>query len=132
MKVLKDMNNWDKYKRMQCNIEKAIINEVIMNLTLKNYNQLQMELVKSPEDWDIFNDTYLKLTYKYNPNKDFKEQFKWLFNQLKGAYYRDDKCNHFYTLEEDRISIPDFIKDEENVPDKDVDLITKLKAICHI
>ena len=126
------MNNWDKYKRMQCNIEKAIINEVIMNLTLKNYNQLQMELVKSPEDWDIFNDTYLKLTYKYNPNKNFKEQFKWLFNQLKGAYYRDDKCNHFYTLEEDRISIPDFIKDEENVPDKDVDLITKLKAICHI
>ena len=126
------MNNWDKYKRMQCNIEKAIINEVIMNLTLKNYNQLQMELVKSPEDWDIFNDIYLKLTYKYNPNKDFKEQFKWLFNQLKGAYYRDDKCNHFYTLEEDRISIPDFIKDEENVPDKDVDLITKLKAICHI
>lgn len=126
------MNNWDKYKRMQCNIEKAIINEVIMNLTLKNYNQLQMELVKSPEDWDIFNDTYLKLTYKYNPNKDFKEQFKWLFNQLKGAYYRDDKCNHFYTLEEDRISTPDFIKDEENVPDKDMDLITKLKAICHI
>lgn len=126
------MNNWDKYKRMQCNIEKAIINEVVMNLTLKNYNQLQMELVKSPEDWDIFNDTYLKLTYKYNPNKDFKEQFKWLFNQLKGAYYRDDKANHFYTLEEDRISIPDFIKDEENVPDKDMDLITKLKAICHI
>ena len=126
------MNNWDKYKRMQCNIEKAIFNEVVMNLTLKNYNQLQMELVKSPEDWDIFNDTYLKLTYKYNPNKDFKEQFKWLFNQLKGAYYRDDKCNHFYTLEEDRISIPDFIKDEENIPDKDVDLITKLKAICHI
>lgn len=126
------MNNWDKYKRMQCNIEKAIINEVVMNLTLKNHNQLQMELVKSPEDRDIFNDTYLKLTYKYNPNKDFKEQFKWLFNQLKGAYYRDDKCNHFYTLEEDRISIPDFIKDEENVPDKDVDLITKLKAICHI
>ena len=91
-----------------------------------------MELVKSPEDWDIFNDTYLKLTYKYNPNKDFKEQFKWLFNQLKGAYFRDDECNHFYTLEEDRISIPDFIKDEENVPDKDMDLITKLKAICHI
>ena len=126
------MNNWDKYKRMQCNIEKAIINEVIMNLTLKNYNQLQMELVKSPEDWDIFNDTYLKLTYKYDPNKDFNEQFQWLFNQLKGAYLSDDKCNHIYSLEEDRISIPDFIKDEENVPDKDVDLITKLKAICHI
>lgn len=30
-------------------------------------------LVKQPEDRDIFNDTYLKLTYKYNPNKDFIE-----------------------------------------------------------
>jgi hypothetical protein len=29
--------------------------------------------VKTPEDRDIFNDAYLKLTYKYNPDKDFKE-----------------------------------------------------------
>ena len=40
MKGLKDMNNWDKYRRMQCNIEKAIINEGVMNLALENYNQL--------------------------------------------------------------------------------------------
>ena len=81
---------------------------------------------------DVLHDTYLKLTYKYNPDKDFREQFKWLFHQLKGSYYRDDKSSHYYHLDEDRIAIPDFIKDEEAVPNKDVDLITKLKAICHI
>lgn len=132
MKKAKDMYNWDKFKRMQCNLEKAMLNATVTNLLVKNYKQLYSELVKTPEDGDIFNDAYLKLTYKYNPDKDFKEQFKWLFNQLKGAYHRDDKCNRFYTLEEDRITIPDFIKDEEAVPDKDVDLITKLKAVCHI
>ena len=88
--------------------------------------------MKGADDMDIFNDTYLKLTYKYNPDKDFKEQFRWLFNQLKGAYFRDDKCNRFYTLEEEKITIPDFIKDEEAITDKDADLITKLKAVCHI
>ena len=51
---------------------------------------------------------------------------------MKGAYFRDDKCNRFYTLEEDKITIPDFIKDEEAITDKDADLITKLKAVCHI
>ena len=126
------MYNWDKFKRMQCNLEKAILNVSVTKLMLQNHNQLYGELVKTPEDRDIFNDAYLKLTYKYNPDKDFKEQFKWLFNQLKGAYYRDDKCNWFYTLEEDKISIPDFIKDEEAIVDKDADLITKLKQVCHI
>lgn len=27
----------------------------------------------TPEDEDVFNDTYLKITYKYNPDKDFVE-----------------------------------------------------------
>ena len=27
----------------------------------------------SKADEDIFNDTYLKITYKYNPDKDFVE-----------------------------------------------------------
>ena len=53
---------------------------------MKHHKQLWDLLVHSPEDKDIFNDTYLKLTYKYNPDKDFIEQFKWVFNQLKGAY----------------------------------------------
>lgn len=47
---------------------------------ITHYKQLNDELVQTPEDKDVFNDTYLKLTYKYNPNKDFKEQFRWVFN----------------------------------------------------
>lgn len=126
------MNNWDSYKRRQCNLNKACFNEDVVKLMEQHHNQLKDELVHFPEDWDVFNDTFIKMTYKYKLDGDFVSQFRILFKQLKGAYYRDDKANHFYTLEEDRISIPDFIKDEENVPDKDVDLITKLKAICHI
>lgn len=32
-----------------------------------------MQSVNTPEDEDVFNDTYLKITYKYNPEKDFVE-----------------------------------------------------------
>ena len=126
------MRNWDKYKRMQCNINKALINEAVTNLTIKNYSTLYKELVKTEEDRDVFNDTYLKLTYKYNPDKDFQDQFKWIFKQLKGAYYRDNRANHFYNLNEDRLIIPDILKDEEAVKDKSVNLITKLKSICQL
>lgn len=100
------MYNWDKYRRMQCNIEKATVNESVASLTTKHYQQLQKVLVHSPEDQAIFNDTFLKLTYRYNPDRDFVEQFKQIFSQLKGAYYRDSKCNIHYQLEEDRLNIP--------------------------
>ena len=109
-----------------------MLNAAVTSLMITHYKQLSIELVKTPEDGDVFNDTYLKLTYKYNPDKDFREQFRWVFNQLKSAYSRDDRCGHFYHLNEERVTIPDFIKDEDRVPDKEVDLITKLKAVCHI
>ena len=38
MKGLKDMNNWDKYRRMQCNIEKAVLNAAVTNLVTKHYD----------------------------------------------------------------------------------------------
>ena len=123
------MNNWDKYKRMQCNMQKATYNYTVINLMQKYYCQLHSMLVNTPQDEDIFNDTYLKMTYKYNPSKDFVEQFKWLFNQLKGAYYRDDRANHFYQLREDLISIPDNLPDTEQ--EEDLSIINRLKAqIC--
>lgn len=96
------------------------------------HKELFDELVHIEEDKDIFNDTYLKLTYKYNPDKDFREQFKWFFNQLKGAYYRDSKAKIHYRIDVDVLSIPDDIKDEEAIASKDDDLITKLKAICQL
>ena len=123
------MNNWDKYKRMQCNMQKATYNYTVINLMQKYYCQLHSMLVNTPQDEDVFNDTYLKMTYKYNPQKDFIEQFKWLFAQLKGAYYRDDRANHFYQIREDLISIPDYLPDTEQ--EEDLSIVNRLKAqIC--
>lgn len=123
------MNNWDKYKRMQCNMQKATYNPDTITLMGQHYQQLYNTLVNTPEDEDVFNDTYLKITYKYNPEKDFVEQFKWLFNQLKGAYYRDDRANHFYQIREDLISIPDYLPDTEQ--EEDLSIVNRLKAqIC--
>ena len=119
------MNNWDKYRRMQCNIQKASYNSEVNSLMEQYYQQLYQALVFSKADKDIFNDAYLKITYKYNPDKDFMEQFKWLFNQLKGAYYRDDRCKHFYQIYEDRLTIPDFIP--ENKPVVDTSIVDRLK-----
>ena len=31
------MYNWDKFKRMQCNLEKAMLNATVTNLLVKNY-----------------------------------------------------------------------------------------------
>lgn len=121
------MYNWDKYKRMQCNIEKAMLNDSVAQLTSQHYQQLYKELVITPEDRDIFNDTFLKLTYKFNPQKDFKDQFRWFFKQLKGAYYRDSKCNIFCLLEDGLLNIPD--NTPEDVDSIDTDIVTKLKAM---
>ena len=121
------MYNWDKYRRMQCNIDKAKYNDSVALLTSKHYQQLYKELVKTTEDKDVFNDTYLKLTYKYNPQKDFIDQFRWYFNQLKGAYYRDSKCNIHYLLKDELLNFPD--NTQEEVTSKDIDIVTKLQAM---
>lgn len=121
------MNNWDKYKRMQCNIQKGIFNQDVITQMGQHYQQLHSLLVKNPMDEDVFNDSYIKLTYQYNPDKDFVDQFRWIFQQLKGAYYRDDMCNHFYQITEDRLSIPDIIPDK--APDVDTSVVDKLKAL---
>lgn len=119
------MNNWDKWKRMQCNLNKAVMNAQVANLMNQNYQQLWNEFVKTPEDQDIFNDAYLKLTYKYVPEQDFVEQFRHIFKQLKGAYYRDDSANHYYQLNEDRLNVPE--PEEEVKVRRNVDIITKLQ-----
>lgn len=84
------MTNWDSYRRKQINISKAVVNEEVTKLLPIYYNSLYTELVRGANDIDTFNDTFLKLTHQYNPDKDFREQFVYYFNLLKGAYYRDD------------------------------------------
>ena len=119
------MNNWDKWKRMQCNLNKAVMNAQVANLMNQNYQQLWNEFVKTPDDQDIFNDAYIKLTYKYVPEQDFVEQFRHIFKQLKGAYYRDDSANHYYQLNEDRLNVPE--PEEEVKVRRNVDIINKLQ-----
>ena len=90
------MKVWSSYNRKQVNIEKAIPNDEVSYYLQQHYKYLHSLLVKNPQDEDTFNDTFLKLTYNYNPDKDFIEQFKYYFNLLKGAYYRDDKVANYY------------------------------------
>lgn len=127
MKKQKVISNWDQYKRMQCNINKATSNEQVSKLTSQYYQYLQQLLVHSPEDQAIFNDTFLKLTYKYNPEQDFIVQFQKMFKQLKGAYYRDTRCNIYYQLEEDRLNIP--IPDKEDTGTVETGFIDKIRNV---
>lgn len=89
-------NVWSSYKRKQVNISKATFNDDVNRLMQINYKKLHSSLVKSEQDQDTFNDTFLKLTYNYNPEQDFTEQFKYYFKLLKGAYFRDDKVANYY------------------------------------
>lgn len=122
------INVWSSYKRKQINIDKAVINSQVNQLLAKHYKYLHSILVKSNSDEDTFNDTYLKLTYNYNPDKDFIQQFKYYFYLLKGAYQRDDKVENYYIMTGnvydivECISIPDtdtYTEDEQpNKKDK--------------
>lgn len=58
---------------------------------IQYYSLLHKELVTVPEEEDIFTDTFLKLTYNFNPDKLFVEQFRYYFQLLKGAYIRDGR-----------------------------------------
>lgn len=125
---------WSSYKRKQVNIDKAIPNSEVSRLLQLHYKYLHSRLVKSDRDEGIFNDTYLKLTYNYNPSKDFIEQYIYYFKLLKGAYYRDDKvANYYVELVEvydkvDTISGADTTTDSEDNPKpKDKKKLTDLK-----
>ena len=93
--------NWDKFRRMQCNIDKAVMNQEVNRLMIQHYSQLHSALVRSDEDEGIFTDTYLKLTYNFNPEELFQVQFRYYFSLLKGAYKRDSKAILFLPIKEE-------------------------------
>lgn len=95
---MQQINNWSEFRRMQINIDKAQYNPVVSELLTKHYHYLHSTLVKSEADEDIFNDTFLKLTYNYNPDKDFIQQYQYYFKLLKGAYYRDSKVTNYLVI----------------------------------
>lgn len=126
---MQQTNNWDSYRRMQINIQKSVTNKRVTELLTRHYKYLYSLLIRQPTDEDIFNDTYLKLTYNYNPDKDFIDQYKYYFNLLKGAYYRDDKVTNWLVthIEDNPVEIPDTIPDEQPLKKKD-DFINNLKS----
>lgn len=110
---------WSSYNRKEVNISKATYNSAVNALMEKHYKQLHSQLVKSEQDQDTFNDTFLKLTYNYNPEQDFIEQFKYYFKLLKGAYYRDDRIANYYLTFSD---VPDI----SYTPDTDIEIRDKV------
>lgn len=116
---------WSSYRRKQVNIDKAIFNPEVSRLLQIHYKYLHSRLVQSKKDEGIFNDTYLKLTYKYDSSKDFIEQFVYYFKLLKGAYYRDDKVANYYVglgeAENKADTSIEFDTISEDIPDKPVD-----------
>ena len=117
---------YSKYRRKQNNIDKAVDNEEVAQYLKQHYYYLHSLLVRKEEDEDTFNDTYLKLTYNYNPDKDFIEQFKYFFRLLKGAYYRDNKVENYHLNRLEGIDIAD--KPEEDSPSVQKIDLTELKT----
>lgn len=77
-----------------------------------NYNYLHNLLVTKESYEDIFQDTYLKLTYNYSTDSDFIERFIYYFKMLKGWYYRSGKVIKYYISEfDDNTDIPDEIEE---------------------
>ena len=85
-------------------------------------------LVKSEADEDVFNDTYLKLTYNYNPDTDFIKQYCYYFNLLKGAYYRDSKVYNYLVVPIEDRDFPDTEYEETVTHTTNADFIEALKT----
>jgi hypothetical protein len=81
---------WSSFRRANNSINKAEFNDTVNQLFNTHYKYLYTSLVKSEYDCDVFNDTYIKLTYSYYEDKDFVDEFMRIFKLLKSAYRRDD------------------------------------------
>lgn len=101
-------NNHDQFRIEQNNIDKSITNREVSILMSKHYQYLHNLLVKKEFHEDIFQDTFLKLTYNYDPDREFIEQFEYYFNMLKGWYYRSSKVIKYHIRElDDNLDIED-------------------------
>lgn len=107
--------NWSKYRRKQNNLEKSEYNYMVNETITKHYRYLHSRLVKADDDEATFNDAYLMLTRKYNPEQDFIDQFIKAFNQLKGEYLRDDKCYNYAETKVETYSDDVLINAEETI-----------------
>ena len=119
MKYYENEKNRTANKRSQ-------INEEAMRLLNQNYNFLYNELVKTDNDRDLFNDTVLSISYKYNPDNEFNEQFIFHFKSNQVGLTQENKIRNYLIQEipenydiiedepehnEDKITMNDFIND---------------------
>lgn len=107
--------NWSKYRRKQNNLDKSEYNYMVNEAITKHYRYLHSRLVKVDDDEATFNDAYLMLTRKYNPEQDFIDQFIKAFNQLKGEFQRDDKCYNYAETKVETYSDDVLINAEETI-----------------
>ena len=108
-------------------IKKSKQNPEAMDLVNKHYKYLYSKLVKKKEDQDIFNDTVLSISYKYNPDKDFIEQFIFHFKSNQVGLVQENKMRNYLTIElsESYINIPD--KEDEYLDKIDLnELVTDI------
>ena len=114
-------------------IKRSQINEEAMRLLNQNYNFLYNELVKTENDQDLFNDTVLSISYKYNPDNEFNEQFIFHFKSNQVGLTQENKIRNYLIQEipenydiiedepeynEDKITMNDFINDLNNANNK--------------
>ena len=93
----------------------------------KTSRYLHSRLVKADDDEATFNDAYLMLTRKYNPEQDFIDQFIKAFNQLKGEYQRDDKCYNYAETKVETYSDDVLINAEETSHKNEIEEQIKMK-----
>ena len=62
-------------------IDKAKSNKTVDRLMIKHYKELHKLVINKLYE-DIFNDTYLIMTVKYQPDKDFIQEFKYQYYYL--------------------------------------------------
>lgn len=100
------IRNWDKYKRMDKIQEKAIANDQVKTMFQQHYKEIYYLYKINP---DVFNDTYLYLTRKYNPDSTytFKEQFIGQFKNLSRSYILDDTDNKFIYVDSEILDYSD-------------------------
>ena len=88
----------DKFNRQQAIINGAKENQFVNQLMQQNYNDLHSLLVKSDNDVEVFNDTYLNITRTYNPSIDFMNEFCRQFRMIKTRYQLTDKEYNYNTV----------------------------------
>lgn len=109
-------------------IKKSQINEEAMRLVNQHYRYLYSKLVLTENDRDLFNDTVLSISYKYDPTKDFVNQFIFHFKSNQVGLVQENKIRNYLVAE-----MPDnYDTIDEDEPESEAEKITMNELITSI